>query len=135
MISRALPLPVTAIEPADPVISPDNPVIGFTVSDALNGSLKNLACYTSGQARPTAETLGNRVELRLHDAITSERVRINCTLPGPQAAPEDPPIWRWFGLLLSVPANRDALLVGDEDDDETGEAAESAQMSQDSPSP
>jgi peptidoglycan/xylan/chitin deacetylase (PgdA/CDA1 family) len=135
MISRALPLPVSGIEPADPILGGANPVIGFTVADALSGSLKNLACYASGQERPAAEIIGNRVELRLREPVTSDRVRINCTLPGPQTAPEDAPIWRWFGLLLSVPENRDAVLIGDEDEDEGVNVTQTGQVTQDGLAP
>lgn len=126
----ALPLPVTGVEPAEPIIAPANPVIGFTVADKLSGSLKGLSCYVSGQEKPTLDIIGSRVELRLHDPVVQDRIRINCTLPGPQSAPEDAPVWRWFGLLLSVPENRASALINDpeeepeEERDEADEAME-----------
>jgi peptidoglycan/xylan/chitin deacetylase (PgdA/CDA1 family) len=131
----ALPFPVTGIEPADAMINKDNPLIGFTTSDALSGSLKNLSCYVSGQQKPTIETIGSRIELRLHDPVIQDRIRINCTLPGPQGAPEDLPVWRWFGLLLSVPENRDTTMVGDEEDEEPEEQPQQAHGSVENPAP
>lgn len=123
----ALPLPVTGVEPAEPIIGTTDPVIGFTVADKLGGSLKGLSCYVSGQEKPTLDIIGSRVELRLHDPVIQDRIRINCTLPGPQGAPEDLPVWRWFGLLLSVPENRASSLINDpseEPEEERDEARE-----------
>lgn len=131
----ALPFPVSGIEPVSTIIGKDNPQIGFTAADALAGSLKNLSCYVSGQQKPTLETIGSRVELRLHDPVIQDRIRINCTLPGPQGAPEDPPVWRWFGMLLSVPENRDTSMVIDEEDEDPEEQPEQAQGSIENPAP
>ncbi len=121
----ALPLPVTGVEPDEPSISTASPVIGFTVNDKLSGSLKGLSCYVSGQEKPSLDIIGSRVELRLHDPVMQDRIRINCTLPGPQGAPEDPPVWRWFGLLLSVPENRTSALLNDPSEEPEEEHEES----------
>lgn len=137
-LAGALPLPVTGIEPDEPSIGTTNPVIGFTVTDRLAGSLKGLSCYISGQERPGLEILGSRVELRLHDPVLQDRIRINCTLPGPQTAPEDLPVWRWFGLLLSVPENRNSALIreaGDEEPEEDEEGSGEISRGMDYPAP
>lgn len=102
LVANALPLPVTAVEPADPLLESDTPSIGFTVAGTLAPELKNLSCFVSGQAQPALEILGeNRVELRLSEPISDDRTRVNCTMPGPATGDSDmPQSWRWFGLLL-----------------------------------
>ncbi|HEY8191990.1 MAG TPA: polysaccharide deacetylase family protein [Alphaproteobacteria bacterium] len=106
LTASALPLPVTDAQPRDPRLDNRNPVIGFTVDKALQGALKNMSCFASGQEeKPHMELVGGgRVELRLKDAFEEDRARLNCTLPGPPGEADDLPRWRWFGMLMTVPA-------------------------------
>lgn len=95
LIARALPLPASDIEPHNPVISEDQPLIGFTLDKTLveNQSGK-LRCFISGQAPPHIEKIGPRIEIRPVQDITDERTRVNCTLPAGENT------WRWWGMLL-----------------------------------
>jgi peptidoglycan/xylan/chitin deacetylase (PgdA/CDA1 family) len=89
LAANALPLPVSDITPADPLLTENPPAFGFTV-DASVASIKRLACY--GQSNPRLQRLGtHRVEIRFDAPFTSQRARINCTLPGPDGR------WRWYG--------------------------------------
>lgn len=100
----ALPLPVQDISPQDPYLDTDSPSIGFTVTDPLAAQLPQLSCFASGQDRPDIQIIGKtRVELRLERPFEEDRVRINCTLPGPQQLGDDTQHWRWFGMLFALP--------------------------------
>jgi len=97
LAANALPLPVTDVTPADPVLARNPPILGFTVPDGV-GSLDKLACFATGQGRAGVEHLGtNRVEVRIADAFPPGRARVNCTLP----AEDDR--WRWFGVQFFIP--------------------------------
>lgn len=96
---NALPLNVSDVSPQDPLLSLDNnpPILGFTVhGDAAKG-LSKLACYASGQGKARMERLGARVEVRLENAFSGGRARINCTMPTRSGR------WRWYGLQFYVP--------------------------------
>ncbi len=103
LTAGALPLPVTDIEPRDPVLHTARPSIGFTVEKELEGQLANLTCFVSGQGKPGIEIIGNRVELRLEKDFESDRARVNCTLPLPTGENYEEPRWRWFGMMLIPP--------------------------------
>lgn len=96
---NALPLTVTEVLPADPLLSADNnpPILGFTVKGAAAERLSALACYASGQGKARMERLGARVEVRLQQAFSPGRARINCTMPTRSGR------WRWYGLQFYVP--------------------------------
>ncbi len=101
LVTRALPLPATDIEPLDPYLSTDElPTPGFTVTKELAGKLDQLSCFISGQSKPGLQIIGRRVEIRLSQDIEQERLRINCTMPGPKPASGEPERWRWLGMLL-----------------------------------
>lgn len=120
LTADALPLPVTDIEPRDPVLATARPSIGFTVDKSLEDELANLTCFVSGQGKPDLEIIaGNRIELRLEKDFESERARINCTLPLAAGENYEEPRWRWFGLLL-IPPRHDHQSV------DTGQALEEA---------
>lgn len=105
MVASALPLPVRDVTPGDPHITADKnpPAFGFTLDDSLAKQASTLSCFLSEQGKPNIQVVGkNRVELRAPAAFTEERVRMNCTLPGPTPSNDDGPRWRWFGVLLSV---------------------------------
>lgn len=109
MTATALPLPVSDEQPKDPRLDTLNPVIGFTVDQTLKGKLKNISCFASGQEqKPRMEFVGGgRVELRFAEAFGEDKARINCTLPGPQSDVGDPPRWRWYGMLVTLPSEMD----------------------------
>ena len=96
---NALPLAVTEVTPADPLLLESNnpPILGFTVKGAAAKRLSGLACYASGQGKVRIERLGSRVEVRMQEAFPSGRARINCTMPTRSGR------WRWFGLQFYVP--------------------------------
>ncbi|PZQ45533.1 MAG: polysaccharide deacetylase [Micavibrio aeruginosavorus] len=102
MAANALPLPVQDISPTDPHLHTLTPAIGFTVADDMSKYLKNLSCFSSSEEKPKLEILNSRVELRFSNPFDEDRPRINCTLPVPAVAGEDPR-WRWFGVLYTVP--------------------------------
>ena len=105
LVTHALPLPVTDMEPADPLFDSDQPVIGFSVPAALAGEIETLSCFVSGQKPPTMQIIGTRVELRLADAPLESRLRINCTLRADRGPPaentDDVEQWRWLSLMLT----------------------------------
>ena len=97
MAADALPLPAFDITPADPVLSGNPPLLGFSVPDTLR-NLDQLACFASGEGRAIVERPGsNRIEVRISDAFPPGRARVNCTLP----AEDDR--WRWFGVQFFIP--------------------------------
>lgn len=101
LVVNALPLPATEIEPRDPQIGTDAPKIGFSLPPSLEKESGNLSCFVSGRGQPEIEILGNRVELRLADIPGDERVRLNCTIPGPTDPQTDIEQWRWLGMILT----------------------------------
>lgn len=96
LVINALPLPVTDVLPANPVIAQNPPPFGFTVPDRL-GHLDRLACFASSGGGLDLEVLGRRVEARFHTLLPPGRSRVNCTMPGPDAR------WRWFGVQFLSP--------------------------------
>ncbi len=96
---NALPLVVSDITPADPLIRVNPPAFGFTVTSKGKHNLNRLACYLSGRGKLPVVRLGNRIEVRPATPFPPGRARINCTLPGPGKR------WRWFGTQLMVPKN------------------------------
>tara|TARA_R110000868_G_scaffold11751_17_gene57399 strand:- start:28943 stop:29938 length:996 start_codon:yes stop_codon:yes gene_type:complete len=96
---NALPLDVSDVTPPDPLLSLDNnpPILGFTVNGEAAKRLSRLACYASGKGKARLERLGARVEVRLEDAFSGGRARINCTMPTRSGR------WRWYGLQFYVP--------------------------------
>lgn len=119
MTANALPLPVSDISPADPRLTDPQPEIGFTVDPVLKNSLKNLSCFATGQGKTNIQIVGaTRVEIRLQKPFTTERARLNCTLPAPMKPGEDPS-WRWFGMMMTLPGGTEApddetVIVSDE---------------------
>lgn len=103
MTASARPLPVTDIVPSGTHPGSNPPEIGFTV-DASIADLARLSCFASSSGKVPLEILGqNRVELRLKEPFLESRTRINCTLPIDETATGDAAVWRWFGLLFTLP--------------------------------
>lgn len=101
MISNTYPLPIKELVPEDTLIKAPLEQIGFTVD--LKQSLNSLSCHISGQGKPAIEILENRVEIIPQEPISSERTRMNCTLPN--NTEEEEQSWRWFSLLFHTPAH------------------------------
>ncbi len=99
LAARALPLPVTDLVPADPLLSSANnpPPFGFTVVGDAVKSLNRLACYSAGQGKLRIERLGEtRIEVRILNPFRTGHARINCTMPAKGNR------WRWFGMMFYV---------------------------------
>jgi peptidoglycan/xylan/chitin deacetylase (PgdA/CDA1 family) len=98
LAARALPLPVTEVTPADPLVrgTANPPAMGFTVAAGID-RLDGLACYATSEGRTETERLGERrFEVRFARPFAHGRARVNCTAPGPDGR------WRWFGMQFYV---------------------------------
>lgn len=107
LVVNALPLPAIDIEPQEQQIGALAPSIGFSLPESLEKEIRNLSCFVSGRGEIENQILGNRVELRLKDLPGDERLRLNCTMPGPTEIGADVEQWRWLGMMLvgqGVPA-------------------------------
>jgi peptidoglycan/xylan/chitin deacetylase (PgdA/CDA1 family) len=98
--AQALPFPVHDLEPQGSEYIPGKTSIGFSVPEALASSMKALSCFATGETNPEITILHERVELRLAEPVTEDRIRINCTLPAGVNPENDTPLWRWLGMLL-----------------------------------
>jgi len=95
---NAVPLPVSDITPAEPLITTHNPpAIGFTLAPGLKG-LDRLACFSSHDGKARLERLGkSRIEVRVKQAFPKGRTRVNCTFPAAKGR------WHWFGRQFYNP--------------------------------
>ncbi len=100
LIANALPLPVSEVTPADPLLGENPPAFGFTLTTPLAG-LSRLRCFPSHEGGPAhLEILGGRrVEVRPATPFPPGRGRINCTMPGEGGR------WHWFGMQFFAPRN------------------------------
>jgi peptidoglycan/xylan/chitin deacetylase (PgdA/CDA1 family) len=98
LAASALPLPVSAVTPADPmVVAPNPPAMGFTVDRPIKG-LGRLTCYVSNVGKASMERLGEqRFEVRVEKKFARGRTRLNCTLPAGNGR------WYWYGRQFFVP--------------------------------
>ncbi|MDH5748187.1 MAG: polysaccharide deacetylase family protein [Rhodospirillales bacterium] len=98
LAANALPIPVTDMTPADPLIGTNNPPsVGFTVSPSVK-KLERLTCFSSHSGAANTELLGQgRVEVRVAAPFPKGRTRINCTLPAEDGR------WRWLGRQFYFP--------------------------------
>jgi peptidoglycan/xylan/chitin deacetylase (PgdA/CDA1 family) len=97
LAASALPMPVTDVTPADPVLVENPPSFGFTVSSPVDG-LDRLSCFASGQGRAAVQRIAEtRIEVRLAEPFAPGRGRVNCTMPAGEGR------WRWFGAQFFVP--------------------------------
>ncbi|MCG8512414.1 MAG: chitin deacetylase, partial [Rhodospirillales bacterium] len=92
-----LPLPVSEVTPADPLVGGQNPpAIGFTVDESVDG-LNRLTCFISPD-KARMERLGERrFEVRVDTPFAKGRTRLNCTLPASDGR------WRWYGRQFYFP--------------------------------
>ncbi|MGQ0676764.1 MAG: polysaccharide deacetylase family protein [Rhodospirillales bacterium] len=97
IVANAMALPIRDLTPADTLVGADNPpAIGFTAAAPV-GRLEQLNCFAAGLGRATVEILGGiRAEVRMPGPFPPGRMRVNCTLPGPDGR------WRWLGLPFVV---------------------------------
>lgn len=104
MTALSLPLPVTDITPDDPHLAAGVPLVfGFTLDESLAGKIPQLSCFISEHGKADLEVVGkNRLEFRAGQTFESDRVRVNCTMPGPDPKPGEDQRWRWFGLLFNI---------------------------------
>ena len=100
MVTRAHPLPVHDVEPADAYLQHKAFFTGFTVTPLLQSQTNELSCFISAQGKALVETLDSgRIEIRAEDSLLDQnRIRLNCTMPGP-VSEDDEVQWRWLGLL------------------------------------
>jgi peptidoglycan/xylan/chitin deacetylase (PgdA/CDA1 family) len=78
----SLPMPVTAVDPWDPVTTNRQPSIVVTVGQT-DAHLDELACFVSGQGRVEIEWLeaGKRFRVGAATPFEKGRQRVNCTAP------------------------------------------------------
>lgn len=91
------PLPVTRVEPWDPVTNDHLPEIILTI-DETNARLEELACYLSGQGRVSVHWLENerRFSVTPRKALSEGHQRVNCTAPANTGG------YLWFSHLWIV---------------------------------
>ena len=107
LTANALPLPVSDIVPEDTILAQNPPIIGFTVTQEIN-NISKLSCFASNLGKlPLTHIGGNRIEIRPVQPFADRRTRINCTLPNETVTPGVAPNWRWFGMLLVLPAQEE----------------------------
>jgi len=80
----SLPLPVTRVNPFDPVVGA-MPTLELTLAEGFAGS-NALQCFVSGQdpLRPTLLAGGQRLAITPSEPLPPGRSRVNCTAPGPE---------------------------------------------------
>jgi peptidoglycan/xylan/chitin deacetylase (PgdA/CDA1 family) len=81
--AASLPLPVTRVDPWDPVTADLLPEISVTLADT-EARLGELACFVSGQSRVEVQWIeqNRRFTVRPRHELEAGRHRVNCTAPG-----------------------------------------------------
>ncbi|MCE2516441.1 MAG: polysaccharide deacetylase family protein [Alphaproteobacteria bacterium] len=92
---NALPIPAVDVSPESMVLDENPPLYGFTINEEI-GPLNRVACFASRMGKVQTIVLDRRIEVRLPDAITGTRGRINCTMPH-FVNGEETGRWRWLG--------------------------------------
>ncbi|MDC0093548.1 polysaccharide deacetylase family protein [Alphaproteobacteria bacterium] len=88
---NALPMPISDLSPKSPLMKRNPPYFGFTLSNSIEPK-NTVRCFASSGIKSDTKRLGkNRIEVRLSNAFSRGRGRINCTM-----AAEDNR-WRWLG--------------------------------------
>lgn len=90
MITEALPLPASDIKITENSIS-------FKSSSQLTPILDSIACFISGQDKPSVTLTDTAVKITATAPVKTTRTRINCTIKDTQNRQDR---WRWFGLLV-----------------------------------
>ena len=92
---EARALPVADITNPSMLVASNPPILGFTVGADIEG-LDQLTCFATNMGKVESVLLGRRVEIRLPQAITATRSRVNCTLPLIEDG-ENTGRFRWYG--------------------------------------
>ena len=88
---NALPMPISDLSPKNPLISKNPPFYGFTLSNSIEPK-NTIRCFASNGIKSNTKRLGkNRIEVRLSNAFSKGRGRINCTMAAENNR------WRWLG--------------------------------------
>jgi peptidoglycan/xylan/chitin deacetylase (PgdA/CDA1 family) len=92
MKMKTRPLPVTQVEPWDPVIATRSPRLELTLRQT-DARLDALACFVGGQGQVKVEWLepGRRFAVQPPEALSAGRNRVNCTAPA-----KDGGRYHWF---------------------------------------
>ena len=96
LVTNALPIPYSDMTPANPTLTQNPPIFGFTRT-AETPQINGLACYAADQGQVRVEQIGPRIEVRMNGLFPSGRARINCTGLGRDGR------WHWLGMLYYVP--------------------------------
>lgn len=101
LVTSTLPLPVSDVTPADPLVTDNNPpAIGFTIAGEV-GRLDQLNCFISPDEAHVERLGDTRIEVRVDNPFPAGRTRLNCTVPA------DGGRWRWYGRQFVVPNGSD----------------------------
>lgn len=135
LVSQSKPFYISNITPSDAVLRSSRPSIGFSVAERLSDQLDRLSCFVSDLGQVDKEVIGgNRVELRLNKDITSDRVRVNCTLPVVENG-QTTDNWRWLGMLMVRGDDADAATTtapkAEAEEPVTPDEAEAAPVAED----
>lgn len=95
MAVEAKALPFSDMTHPSMILETNPPIIGFTVDEGIE-PLNRLICFASSMGRVETIQLGRRIEIRLPQAITLPRSRINCTMPVLENGQETGR-FRWLG--------------------------------------
>lgn len=100
--AASLPLPVSRVRPADPVVAGRNPPILELTLQAGGYVADRLDCYASGQGRIDVRRVGTQVprfEIQAQSPLPAGRARYNCTAP--DAGGER---WYWYSHPWIIPS-------------------------------
>ena len=92
---EARALPVSDITNPSMLVASNPPILGFTVGDDVE-ALEQLTCFATNMGKLEVSIKGRRVEIRLPQAITATRSRINCTVPLIEHG-KNSGRFRWYG--------------------------------------
>ena len=92
---EARALPVSDITNPSMLVASNPPILAFTVDDDVE-ALEQLACFATNMGKLETSITGQRVEIRLPQAITATRSRINCTVPLIEHG-KNSGRFRWYG--------------------------------------
>ena len=92
---EARALPVSDITNPSMLVASNPPILGFTVGDDVE-ALEQLTCFATNMGKLEVAIKGRRVEIRLPQAITATRSRINCTVPLIEHG-KNSGRFRWYG--------------------------------------
>jgi peptidoglycan/xylan/chitin deacetylase (PgdA/CDA1 family) len=91
---EAKALPISDMTGGNMVLDSNPPFLGFTVAEGIE-PLSRLICFASGMGRVEVVQLGRRIEVRLPEAFSNYRNRINCTMPVVENG-KDTGRFRWY---------------------------------------